>query len=631
MSAPEVLWVEKHRPRSLDDIIGHDNIVARMREWVTDERMPNLLFAGPQGTGKTAIVQAFSRERYGEDAWRNHVMQLNASDERGIDVVRDKIKTFARQSTAVDGGDRFKVVFLDEVDQMCFPAGTEVTVGYPSSPEVKPIEEVSEEGEAVPSVDFETNELQADRGRLLETGEADFYCVTFADGKEVVASPEHPFFRIGEDSRLIATPLRELSAGEEVADLADDIGVSQCPQCGEWSSGTYCSVLCKNVGHSEYMSGGDNPRYGVEVDENTRAKISASREGQFTNEDNPRYRDGRYTYRKKLGLHEKDEAECEVCGDVVKVGGQDGIYVHHRDGDRSNNDEKNLMAVCPRCHQNDVHQNAPIGGREITGEILIDDGGRREVDTVQVKSVEFDHHGKAYNITMDGTPNFMTGNGILTHNTSSAQPALRRIMEDYSDKTRFILSCNYLNQIIQPIQSRCAVFQVDSLEDKQIKELCEYVVEKEDIDVTEDIIWHIVETSKGDARRAINTLQAATVQGEITKDSVGAVSSVVSDSLIEELVDEAVQGEFETAMERLDREILKKGVDPQTVCDAFLRVVKNYDDLPPDAKIKAIDKVGECDWRILQGANPSIHFHKLLADIHISRHLSLDNYNKRSD
>ncbi|ELZ11016.1 replication factor C small subunit [Halovivax asiaticus JCM 14624] len=111
---PTGIWIEKYRPESLDDVKGHENIVPRLRKYVEQDDLPHLMFAGPAGVGKTASAGAIARELYGED-WREHFLELNASDERGIDVVRDRIKNFARSSF---GGVEYRIIFLDEADAL---------------------------------------------------------------------------------------------------------------------------------------------------------------------------------------------------------------------------------------------------------------------------------------------------------------------------------------------------------------------------------------------------------------------------------------------------------------------------------------------------------------------------------
>lgn len=110
-----LLWTEKYRPRTFDDIIGQDEIVSRIRTFISSKNMPHLLFAGPPGVGKTTTALACARELYGED-WRSSFLELNASDERGIDVVRNKVKDFAR--TRALTGAPFKIIYLDEADAL---------------------------------------------------------------------------------------------------------------------------------------------------------------------------------------------------------------------------------------------------------------------------------------------------------------------------------------------------------------------------------------------------------------------------------------------------------------------------------------------------------------------------------
>jgi replication factor C small subunit len=109
------IWTEKYRPRKLSDIVGQKDIVERLSSYVRSGNLPHLMFAGPAGTGKTTSALALAREMYGE-SWRDNFIELNASDERGIDVVRGKIKEFAR--TAPIGGAAFKIIFLDEADAL---------------------------------------------------------------------------------------------------------------------------------------------------------------------------------------------------------------------------------------------------------------------------------------------------------------------------------------------------------------------------------------------------------------------------------------------------------------------------------------------------------------------------------
>lgn len=109
------LWVEKYRPRRLDEIVDQREIVERLKEFVRDKNVPHLLFVGPPGTGKTTAALCLAYELYG-GLWRDNTLELNASDERGIDVIRSRIKEYAR--TVPLGEVPFKLIILDEADNM---------------------------------------------------------------------------------------------------------------------------------------------------------------------------------------------------------------------------------------------------------------------------------------------------------------------------------------------------------------------------------------------------------------------------------------------------------------------------------------------------------------------------------
>lgn len=108
------VWVEKYRPNSLDDIRGHESEIDAIKNYVKEGDIPNLLFSGPPGVGKTATAVAIAREIYGDD-WESNFMELNASDDRGIDIVRNEIKDFARSSFS---SYPFRIIFLDEADAL---------------------------------------------------------------------------------------------------------------------------------------------------------------------------------------------------------------------------------------------------------------------------------------------------------------------------------------------------------------------------------------------------------------------------------------------------------------------------------------------------------------------------------
>ncbi len=110
-----VIWTEKYRPKTFDDLKGQEQIVIKLKAFVKQKNLPHLLFSGPAGVGKSTLALVIARAFFGE-SYRENFLELNASDERGIDVVRSKVKDFAR--TKAIGNVPFKIIFLDECDAL---------------------------------------------------------------------------------------------------------------------------------------------------------------------------------------------------------------------------------------------------------------------------------------------------------------------------------------------------------------------------------------------------------------------------------------------------------------------------------------------------------------------------------
>ena len=305
------IWIEKYRPQTLDDIHGQEAIVERLQSYIAQDDVPHLLFSGPAGIGKTTAATAIAREIYGEDNWRGNFLELNASDQRGIDVVRDRIKGFARSSF---GGD-FRIVCLDEADSL----------------------------------------------------------------------------------------------------------------------------------------------------------------------------------------------------------------------------------------------------------------------------------------------------------TDDAQSALRRTMEQFSDNTRFILSCNYSSKIIDPIQSRCAVFRFSPLSDEAVSGMVREIAAAEEIEVTDAGVDALVYAADGDMRRAINSLQAAATTGDVVdEEAVYAITATARPEEIESMVTDALDGDFARARSTLDVLLTETGMAGGDVIDQLHRSVWEFD-LSEREAVRLMERIGEADYRIAEGANEQVQLESLLA------------------
>jgi len=109
-------WVEKYRPKSLEDLISHKDIISTIQRFVKEDKLPHLLFYGPPGTGKTSTILAVARQLYKPSEFNSMVLELNASDDRGIGIVREQILGFSSTRTIFKS--KFKLVILDEADAM---------------------------------------------------------------------------------------------------------------------------------------------------------------------------------------------------------------------------------------------------------------------------------------------------------------------------------------------------------------------------------------------------------------------------------------------------------------------------------------------------------------------------------
>jgi len=196
--------------------------------------------------------------------------------------------------------------------------------------------------------------------------------------------------------------------------------------------------------------------------------------------------------------------------------------------------------------------------------------------------------------------------------TSDAQTALRRIMEESSRICRFILICNYSSGIIEPIQSRCAIFRFSRLEEKDVVSHLKTVCKKEKLKCRDDALSLIYELTEGDLRLAINMLQSSSALGEISVENVKKTAGISGKAKVGELVNLALEGKFKEAREKL-LEIMKVyGMSERDI-------IKYANEEIFKLKLPNLDEVAEAlakyDYRLIVGAHPDIQLTAMIAEL----------------
>jgi len=197
--------------------------------------------------------------------------------------------------------------------------------------------------------------------------------------------------------------------------------------------------------------------------------------------------------------------------------------------------------------------------------------------------------------------------------TPEAQQALRRTMENYSTTCRFLLSCNYSSKIIDPIQSRCAIFKFKLLEKKDIEKVILKIGEKENLMIKPDAMEILYEGCEGDCRRCINILQStASISPIISADLVVTMISNTKPKDIKVVLDYALSGDFQKAKEKLLDVMLRESISGQDVIKSIQKEIWNLP-VEPTIKVKLTEKTGEIEFRITEGSDPFIQLQSLLA------------------
>jgi len=208
--------------------------------------------------------------------------------------------------------------------------------------------------------------------------------------------------------------------------------------------------------------------------------------------------------------------------------------------------------------------------------------------------------------------------------TPDAQAALRRTMEKYSRICRFILSCNYVSKIIEPIQSRCAVFKFRPVSQDAMKDKLREICEKENVKINEEGLDAVVYVAGGDFRKAINALQGGASIGEVTADAIFQITATAQPEELSDLILTALDGNFVDARNKLDKLIIDYGMSGEDVVYQLYReiIASGFDE-----RLKAIliKELGEIDFRLTEGAHDRLQLNSYLAYLSLLKKKKSEN------
>jgi len=196
--------------------------------------------------------------------------------------------------------------------------------------------------------------------------------------------------------------------------------------------------------------------------------------------------------------------------------------------------------------------------------------------------------------------------------TPEAQQALRRTMEKFSGTTRFILSCNYSSKLIEPIQSRTAVFRFKMVEEKELESYLKKIARSENLKLTQETMKAIYSVSEGDVRKSVNLLQAASFSGDASPETVYDIASQAKPQDIKKMLEFSIKGKFTDARKLLYEMITTHGLSGQDIIRGIHKEIFDLS-VPEKAKLEMIDKTGEFEFRLNQGGSEDIQLLALLA------------------
>jgi replication factor C small subunit len=199
--------------------------------------------------------------------------------------------------------------------------------------------------------------------------------------------------------------------------------------------------------------------------------------------------------------------------------------------------------------------------------------------------------------------------------TSDAQSALRRTMEKYTKTCRFVLSCNYSSKILEPIQSRCALFRFSRIPEEVIEKQLEKIAGIEGVSFDKEGLDAVLYVADGDMRHAINVLQStAAVAKKVSKEDVYNIASRAKPELVRQLMTLALTGSFIEARNILDDLLINRSISGEEVLLQMHKEIENLD-IPNEKKLALVNLIGEYNFRLVEGANEKIQLDALAAQM----------------